>query len=108
MSRILVIITAFVAFVGTVTPQQDRPYRDRDGSFIDTIPAGTRIPVRLDQTIDIRVPSDGRIFTGSVEEDVISPSGATIIHRGARAEMIVQNIGRREATVDLESLTFNG
>jgi hypothetical protein len=106
MKRTVVVLTATFAFVASAAAQQDR--RDRDGTFVDIIPAGTRIPVRLDQTIDIRVPSDGRVFTGSVEEDVIGSAGGAIIPRGAKTELIVQNIGSREATVDLESITFNG
>jgi hypothetical protein len=39
--------------------------RDRKSTDSDVIPAGARIPIRIDQTIDIRVPSDGRVFTGT-------------------------------------------
>jgi hypothetical protein len=86
-----------------------RDYRDtRISNYSDTIPAGVRIPVRLDQTIDVRVPSDGRIFTGTVAEDVMGSSGTLMIPRGARAELIVQNMNAREGTVDLESIAFNG
>lgn len=84
--------------------------RDRVGSsrYADSIPAGVRIPVRIDQSIDVRVPSDGRIFTGTVTEDVMSPTSSLMIPRGARAELIVQNLEGDEGTVDLDSLTFDG
>ena len=84
--------------------------RDRVGrsTYADTIPAGVRIPVRIDQEIDVRVPSDGRIFTGTVDEDVMSPTSSLMIPRGARAELIVQNLPGDEGTVDLDSISFDG
>jgi hypothetical protein len=54
------------------------------------------------------MPSDGRVFTGTVAEDVMSQSSSIIIPRGARAELIVQNLSGDEGTIDLESLTFDG
>jgi hypothetical protein len=72
------------------------------------IPSGTKIPIRIDQAIDVRVPSDGRVFTGTVAEDVMGPSSGVMIPRGARAELIVQNLSEDEGTVDLESVTFDG
>jgi len=84
--------------------------RDRVGrsTYGDTIPAGVKIPIRLDQMIDVRVPSDGRVFTGTVAEDVMSPTSSLMIPRGARAELIVQNLEGDEGTVDLESIAFDG
>jgi len=91
--------------------QNDRD-RDRDRSvrreYTDTIPAGSQIPVRVDQTIDVTVPSDGRVFTGSVTEDVVGRDGTVMIPRGARAELIVQNLGENEGTIDLDSVSFDG
>ncbi|MEO8597561.1 MAG: hypothetical protein ABI759_29855 [Candidatus Solibacter sp.] len=85
--------------------ERDRAVR---GSYLDTIPAGSRVPVRLDQAIDVTIPSDGRVFTGSVTEDVTGQAGAVIIPRGARAEVLVQNLGEHEGTIDLDSVTFEG
>jgi len=106
--RDLLLTGACLTLVLSASAQPNR--RDRDGrtTYSDVIPAGTRIPVRTDQTIDIRVPSDGRVFTGTVAEDIESPSGTVMIPRGARAELIVQNLPGDEGTVDLESVTFDG
>jgi hypothetical protein len=84
--------------------------RDRVGrsSYGDSIPAGTRIPIRIDDAIDVRVPCDGQIFTGTVSEDVMSSTSSLMIPRGARAELIVQNTGDNEGTVDLDSISFEG
>jgi len=103
--RHVLLITFACTVMAAAAAAQDR---DRNGNFVDVIPAGARIAVRLDQTIDMRVPSDGRVFTGSVVEDVTGRAGEAMIPRGARAELIVQNLNGREATVDLESISFNG
>jgi hypothetical protein len=102
------ILTLACLALSAVAPAQISRDRDAGTRFSDVIPAGARIPVRLDQTIDVRIPSDGRIFTGTVAEDVMSPSGNLMIPRGSRAELIVQNLGEREGTVDLESISFDG
>jgi hypothetical protein len=101
---ILAITSLALAAGGSAQSSRDRDAR----GWSDVIPSGARVPVRLDQTIDVRVPSDGRIFTGTVAEDVMSPSGNVMIPRGARAELIVQNIDENEGTIDLESISFGG
>ena len=106
MHRASILLTGLLTIAGASLAQNYPRRADRIVS--DVIPAGVRIPVRLDQTIDVRIPSDGRIFTGSVAEDVLSPSGTVMIPRGAKAELIVQNLGEREGTIDLESVEFSG
>jgi len=107
----LIVTAACLALSVGAFAQNDRD-RERDRSvrnqYVDTIPAGSQIPVRIDQTIDVTVPSDGRVFTGSVTEDVMGRSGTVMIPRGARAEMIVQNLGENEGTIDLDSVSFDG
>jgi enhancing lycopene biosynthesis protein 2 len=78
------------------------------GNLSDFIPRGTQIRVRTDQAIDARDRSDGRIYTGAVAEDVKGDDGRMVIPRGARAELIVQNLGDNDLTVDLESITVDG
>jgi hypothetical protein len=84
--------------------------RDREVRRVssENIPAGTEIPIRIDRGIDVRIPSDGRVFTGTVAEDVMGRSNDVLIPRGARAELIVQNLQGDEGTVDLESISFDG
>jgi len=98
---------ACIALAGSGLAQNERN-REVRGRNTEVIPAGTRIPVRMDQSIDVDIPSDGRVFTGSTAEDVTNASGDVLIPRGARAELIVQNLGPNEGTVDLESISFDG
>jgi hypothetical protein len=74
----------------------------------ESIPVGTAIAVRTNQPIDMRDRSDGRVFTGTIDDDVVNPDGIVLIPRGSQAELIVNNVGDREMTVDMESVTVNG
>jgi hypothetical protein len=107
MQRVAILAAACLAAAvgGSAQNSRDRVVRN---TYRDTIPAGVKIPIRLDQSIDVRVPSDGRIFTGQVAEDVMSPESSVVIPRGARAELIVQNLPGDEGTVDLDSISFDG
>lgn len=74
----------------------------------DFLPAGTNIDIRMNETIDMRDSSDGRIFNGEVARDVIDRDGNIAIPRGARAELIVRDLGQRDLGIDLESITVDG
>src|ERR1044071_7087080 len=92
------------------TPQRDARDREENSrrNNFETLPAGTQIKDRTDETIDLRDRSDGRIYSGSVAEDVIAPGGGMLIPRGAKAELIVQNTNNDDMAVDLESVTVEG
>jgi hypothetical protein len=77
-------------------------------NYPDSIPAGTRIRVRADQTIDARADAQGRVYPATIAEDVYSSDGRLMIPRGSRAELIADRAGEHEMTVDLESITMNG
>jgi hypothetical protein len=74
----------------------------------DRVPAGTEIPVRTNETIDARSPSDSRIYTGVVERDVTDRSGRVVIPRGANAELIMRDASDDEIVLDLESVEVDG
>ncbi len=76
--------------------------------YPDSVAPGTTITVRTNDSIDLRNPSDNRIFTGVVDRDVRDSSGNVAIRRGSNAELIVRNVGENEIAVDLESLTVGG
>jgi hypothetical protein len=74
----------------------------------DTVPPGTTIAVRTNESISARNSADGRIYSGVVDQDVIATNGRVAIPRGANAELIVRRVGDREMAVDLESVDVNG
>jgi len=99
--------------------QNTRPYgdsgvRDRDSdrnesvTIPDRIPAGTKIKVRTNATIEVRERADHRIYTGTVTDDVTGENGNVLIPRGANAELMVTSDGEKNMAVDLESITVHG
>src|SRR5579863_7310404 len=73
---------------------------------LSTIEPGTNISVRTNERIGVK-KSDGRIYTGVVEQEVLDRDGRVAIPRGSSAELTVRNTGH-ELTIDLESVTVNG
>ena len=75
--------------------------------YINPIPAGTTIQVRTTEAIDTQT-MDGRIFTGTVENDVRDAQGRLAIPGGATAELVVRRGPDNELVLDLDSVTVNG
>ena len=74
------------------------------GAQVRIINAGASISVRTNQTIDAR-QSDGRVFTGVVNQDVTDSNGNLAIPRGAEVELIVRSVSSNDVVLDLESVT---
>lgn len=74
---------------------------------VRTIGTGTSIAVRTNETIDVQ-KSDGRVFTGVVNQDVTDANGNVAIPRGSNVELMVTKASNRDLTLDLESVTVNG
>jgi hypothetical protein len=72
-----------------------------------TIDAGTTISVRTNQEINAG-NSDGRVFSGVVDQDVVNRGGSVAIPRGANVELLVKNISKNDLALDLDSVTVNG
>jgi hypothetical protein len=66
----------------------------------DRVPAGTEISVRTNDAIDARYPSDSRIYTGTVDRDVLDRDG--------HAELILRDASSRDVVLDLESVVVSG
>lgn len=74
---------------------------------VRTISIGTGIAVRTNESIDAK-KSDGRVFTGVVDQDVTDANGYVAIPKGSNVELIVKKAADKELTIDLESVTVNG
>ena len=98
--------TCIAASLGLLISASAQNYPN--GNQFDSIPAGTQVRVRTNQTIDVRDRANGQIYTGTVDRDVTSQNGTVIIPRGSAAELIVNNAGNNDLSVDLESVTVNG
>ncbi len=73
----------------------------------NTIDAGTTIDVRTTDEINANV-SDGRIYVGTVDRDILNRGGGVAIPRGSHVELLVKNVSKDELALDLESVTVNG
>jgi hypothetical protein len=74
----------------------------------NTVPAGTQITVRTNDSIDAKNANDGRIYSAVVDQNVQDSSGRVVIPRGSNAELIVRNAGNRAVALDIESIDVNG
>ncbi len=74
---------------------------------ITRIEQGTVVPVRTNQYIS-SARADGRVFTGSVSQDVMGTNGALAIPQGSDVELIVRNAPDGDLVLDLESVMING
>jgi len=74
---------------------------------VASIRPGTTISVRTNEPIDAR-RSDGRVYTGVVDQDVLDANNNLAISRGSNAELIVRNLSDRDLAIDLESVDING
>jgi hypothetical protein len=95
--------TLWMLCVVNATAAQTR----RTSARVDTIPAGTTITVRTDDSIDTRY-DDGRIYTGVVARDVPGRNGRVVIPKGSGVEMTVRQISDNEVALDLSSISVNG
>ena len=72
-----------------------------------TVGAGASISIRTNETIDAR-NNDGRVFSGTVEQNVPDQNGSLAIPRGSNAELILRNTPDGDLVLDLESISVNG
>lgn len=72
-----------------------------------TVGAGASIPIRTNGTIDAQI-SDGRVYSGVVEQDVPDQNGSVVIPRGSDAELIFRTMPDGDLLLDLESVSVNG
>lgn len=72
-----------------------------------TVATGTNLAVRTNEEINV-TRSDGRVFSGVIDQDVLDSRGQVAIPRGTYVEMLVRKISNDEFALDLESVTVNG
>ena len=54
-----------------------------------TIPAGTSLEVRTNETIDADSSAVGKIFSGQMANDIVDTSGRVLIPKGSSAQLFV-------------------
>jgi hypothetical protein len=71
------------------------------------IDAGTTITVRTNESIDAK-DSDGHVYSGVVEQDVMNRNGNIAIPKGSDVELVVKQVSDNEIALDLDSVMING
>ena len=94
-------------------PPPAREYQPADNYL--TIPSGTTLAVRTDQTIDSKTAAVGQEFSGSVAREVQDSNGNVAIPRGSRATLVIRGAtsqgkvqGQSELAVDVAEVNVNG
>jgi hypothetical protein len=79
-----------------------------------TIPAGTDLQVRTNESIETRTATAGRTYDAEINQDVTGASGNVIIPRGSDVELVVREVneggtvGSAEIALDIQSISMNG
>ena len=72
------------------------------------LPEGSEIKVRTDTAIPAK-PASGQTYTADVSNDVTDKSGAVVIPRGSRAQLVATpSSDGKDMILDLRSVTVNG
>ena len=81
---------------------------------IKTIPSGSELVVRNNESIDTKTATEGRTYSAVIERDVMDTSGAVAIPKGSAAELTVRRVstggttGSPELALDVQSVTVSG
>jgi hypothetical protein len=80
-----------------------------------TLPAGTQVPVRVDETIDSSKAVEGQTFAAEVTRDLRDAAGDVVVPRGANAHVIIRSAskggkirGAADLGLDLASVSIDG
>jgi len=79
------------------------------------LPVGTKVSVRTEETIDSGKAAEGQTFAAEVTQSVRDESGATVIPRGANAQIIITSASQggrftkaSDLSLDLKSVAIDG
>jgi hypothetical protein len=79
------------------------------------LPVGTTVSIRTEETIDSAKAVEGQTFAGEVTEDVLDADSATVIPRGANAQLVIKSAskggrirGASDLVVDLQQVAIEG
>ena len=80
-----------------------------------TLAAGTRIPVRSEETIDSGIASQGQTYAAEVTTDIFDMAGDVVIPRGSNAQIVIRSAskggrirGASDLVLDLDTVSVDG
>lgn len=79
------------------------------------VPAGTKVPVRTEDTIDSAKAAEGQTYAAEVADDVLDADGNVVIPRGSNAAIVIRSAskggkirGASDLVLDLQSVSVEG
>ncbi len=92
-----------------------RPTEQQVTTRTHVVPAGTQLPVRVEETIDSAKAVEGQEFAAEVTRDIQDDSGGVVIPRGANAQVIIKSAskgnrfkGASDLVLDLKAVSVGG
>jgi hypothetical protein len=80
-----------------------------------SLPAGTQLSVRNEETIDSAKAVEGQTFAGEVTKDVKDADGNVVIPRGSNAQIVIRSAskggrfhGTSDLVLDLQTVSVDG
>lgn len=99
----------------TPVPEAPAPVKAPAPTKTYVVSMGAQIPVRVDETIDSAVATEGQTYGAGVTQDILDAAGDVVIPRGASARVIIRSAskggrikGASDLVLDLDSVTING
>lgn len=79
------------------------------------VPAGTKVSVRTEDTIDSATAAEGQTYAAEVADDVLDADGNVVIPRGSNAQIVIRSAskggrihGTSDLVLDLQSISVEG
>jgi hypothetical protein len=88
--------------------------RVRNSDDYRTLPAGTDLVIRTNETIQSESAAEGRTYSAQLEKDVTDSTGTVVIPRGSQANLIVTSVedagtlNEAEVALSIQSVIING
>ena len=79
------------------------------------LPAGTKVSVRTDDTINSSTAVEGQTYAAEVTDDVLDANGDVVIPHGSNASIVIRSaskggrfVGTSDLVLDLQSVSVGG
>ena len=91
------------------------PTRAEIQSKTYVVPAGTRVSIRTEDTIDSSTAAEGQTYPAEVTDNVLDANGDVVIPRGSAAKIVIRSAskggrirGASDLVLDLQSISVEG
>jgi hypothetical protein len=91
------------------------PTQDEIQTKTYVLGAGTKVPVRTEETIDSGKAVEGQSFAAEITDDVVDANGDVVVPRGANAQIVIRSAskggrfkGTSDLVLDLQSISVGG